>query len=406
MAAAPPTPAQLSEHVRFLTENRILAMVGDFQPRRDGRANSQTPLPPGRTTNVNVVDVTDPSGFLLEKGRRKINMADTGLSSLVGVDITINWTAHDAAGQLLTREDATPFGGTTLPSLAYMFKPRLVRQGVTRPPVERTIRARLKLTVDPPPVSVLADAVGGEIDRLDLPIDLTEASAQQKEELKKVDVGPVTKNVDLILDVPVEALPVPNLLLAFRHTNYALSHKGDPGFLLVMVPAGSGLPVDPNQALAAVQDSVNGLRQKAQSLVGLAGFLGENLVSAIGPVKAQLDSYRDKARFGVRVVVASSQSNLNNLTMIQNGRFTNDVEAEDEISALMTLGLPGSGWRLFADRNFKGSHLDIVAGSRFLTEAPALHNSAPVGTTNRSKQRKSWGDSFSSLDLFSSPESR
>jgi hypothetical protein len=73
---------------------------------------------------------------------------------------------------------------------------------------------------------------------------------------------------------------------------------------------------------------------------------------------------------------------------------------------MMTLGLPGSGWRLFADRNFKGSHLDIVPGTRFLTEAPALHNSAPAGTTNRSKQRKSWGDSFSSLDLFSSPESK
>lgn len=397
-SAAPPTRDQLADHLRFLTDQRILAMRNDFEIKREGRVGNQNPVTPGEMVDSRVVDVTDPVGFLTRDGRRKINVAEPGFSSLVGVKIAIEWSAHDSTGRTLRREQATPFAGTTLPFSAFMFEPRLVRQGLnpaasTR---ARNIRARLMLTVDPPPVSVLVEPLGGQIDRLDLPIDLEGASQQQINELKTVDVGPVTKTFDLNVPVPVEALPVPNLLLAFRHTDYDIRHNGKPGFLLAVLPAGTGIA---DGDLGALQDSVNDVRAKANSLVSLAGFLGESLVSAIRPVKEQIDRYRDAARFGVRVVTASEIKNLNSLTMIQNGRLTNDIEAEDEISALMTLGLPGTGWRLYADRGFKGVSLDVVAGSRFLTEAPNLHSTSPAGTSRRTKVRKSWGDSFSSLDL-------
>lgn len=400
-SAAPPTAEQLTDHLRFLAGQRLEAMRPDFEARRDGRAVNGSSLAPGDVTDVRVVDLTDPAGFLTKKGRRKINVADSGLSSLVGLDISMSWVAQDDGGRTLPRTKATSFGATTLPFTAFKFEPRLISDSVdpSRFALNRNIRARLQLTVDLPPVSALVEPLGGDIDRLDLPIDLTGASQEQIAELKKVDVGPVSRTVELNLPVPVEALPVPNVLLAFRHTDYSLKVNGKPGFLLVMAPGLAGAPVDANEALQKVQDSVNDLRQKANSLVGLAGFLGENLVDAVRPIKQQIDLYRDKARFGVRVVAASSQGNLNRLTMIQNNAFTNDIEAEDEISALMTLGLPGSGWRLYADRGFKGVSLDIEAGSRFFTEAPNLHSSSPAGTTRRTKVRKSWGDSFSSLEL-------
>jgi hypothetical protein len=399
-SAAPPTPDQLADHLRFLTDQRILAMRNDFEAQREGRPANQSPVTPGEMVDTRVVDVTDPAGFLTQNGRRKINVAQSGLSSLVGVKIEVDWTARDSSNNELASQKATRFGPATLPFSAFKFEPRLIRQGLnpaasTR---DRTLRARLKLTVDPPPVATLVEPLEGRVDRLDLPIDLEGATAQQIAELKKVDVGPVSKTFDLSLPVPVEALPVPNLLLAFRHTDYKVKHKGDSGFLLVVLPAGTGIA---ENDLAALQNTVNDVRSKANSLVGLAGFLGENLVGALGPVTEQISRYRDAARFGIRIVTTSEIRNLNSLTMIQNGRFTNDIEAEDEISALMTFGLPGTGWRLYADRGFKGSSLDIVAGSRFLTEARNLHTSVPAGTTRPTKNRKSWGDSFSSLELSS-----
>ncbi len=106
-----------------------------------------------------------------------------------------------------------------------------------------------------------------------------------------------------------------------------------------MLPARSPLGVAANlvNALSGVGDAL----RKLGSLLKLL---------PLGPIS--LGDAIDANAAHTHVAVQDEIGNLNDWTLIQRSWYENDTEAEDEISSLILVGVPGTSVRLYNARNF------------------------------------------------------
>ena len=138
----------------------------------------------------------------------------------------------------------------------------------------------------------------------------------------------------------IEPLQVPTVLALFVNRNFQTLADDTWGATLVVVPEGS-----PLLAFDTLFTMLNGVGTALQSLGSLLSItpLGAAAAGIVGPIAAE--SHRVLA-------VQDDIANLNDWTLIQREWYENDTEAEDEISSLILVGVPGTTVRLYNARNF------------------------------------------------------
>jgi hypothetical protein len=208
-----------------------------------------------------------------------------------------------------------------------------------------------------------------------------------------VTVGPFT-----LPDVEA-ALPnllVPRLLALFRHRNFETSENNKPGFALLVLPTTSP---DSMQEAERPEDIVERLRTLIalvqpilQRLNALTAALPStvNRATALAGFLAGLQALtRALGKFpGFAVEIDNAIPNLNALTLIQRGFFQNDIEAENEISSLIAVGVGGS-IEFFNKRDFDKARgaFRISFGSNCCAVIPNLHKASPVSTVGNATVR-------------------
>jgi hypothetical protein len=146
-----------------------------------------------------------------------------------------------------------------------------------------------------------------------------------------LDFGPVT--------FAVEPLRVPTILALFVNRNFQNFADDTEGAVLVVVPEAS-----PLLALQPLDEAIRGVGTALQSLGSLLSLspLGAAAASIATPISTATNHL---------LAVQDDISNLNDWTLIQREWYENDTEAEDEISSLILVGVPGTTVRLYNARN-------------------------------------------------------
>lgn len=260
------------------------------------------------------------------------------------VTVTVEWSVRDADGSLLAEGDSflAP-DGLASPQVVLVFAPEVVELTASAPPpvaVQRFLHARVRL------------AAGGV----------------------------TTPDIDLPpLPLLIPALAIPTVLAMFLHSNFQPRDGDDDGAVLVLVPEDS-----PFRSLAALQPTLDTLDSAVSRLTGFARFasflLGlRDLTAALG------------AQPHVQFRAQDGIGNLNDITLIQRGFFSNDTEAEDELSSLIFLGPPGRKVECFVARRFRDGEgrFDLTIarsvvegeeriGLELFTAARSLHAATPA----------------------------
>lgn len=221
----------------------------------------------------------------------------------VPVALSVTWRVLDGRGQELPGSEWRAPGGLSGPEVTVAFAPEVVEltSSVVPPaPTLRYLRAHVALTA------------GGVTVERDLP-----------------DVP-----------VPVAPLPVPRVLGCFRHTGFSPRSGDDDGFAFVMVPTSS-----PVKSLAQLNGTLSQLQTAVGSLVDFGRFatflLGlSDLVNAVA------------AQPYFALAAADGIEDLNDITVIQNSWYENDIELEDEISSMVLVGPPDTGVEVWCETGF------------------------------------------------------
>lgn len=202
---------------------------------------------------------------------------------------------------------------------------------------------------------------------------------------------PITVGPLALPDVEVQlpTLLVPRLLALFRHRNFALTENNKEGFALLVLPTTAPSAMQNPQSASDITGRLTGLitilQPILQRLNGLTATLPsfvDNATALTGFLTGLQALTGALGNFpGIAVEIADAIPNLNTLTLIQRGFFRNDIEAEDEISALIFLGLAGSV-ELFNKRQFDNDRgaLRITLGSNGCAVVPNLHKATPIAT--------------------------
>lgn len=196
--------------------------------------------------------------------------------------MTVVWTIKDENGTTLVEGEAySTVNGTNQPTLDIAFVPGLEEYtGGAATTVARTVEAHVTLTVG------------------------TESS--------ELTIGPVT--------VQIPTLALPRVIALTVDTNFV-------GPALILVPGDS-----PIAGLAQLQSMLQPVRNALQALATIAALadfiLGIETLAAI--VQQTNVQFRAGNAFG----------NLNDITLVQNAWYSNDIEAEDELSSFIYLSPP------------------------------------------------------------------
>jgi hypothetical protein len=167
-----------------------------------------------------------------------------------------------------------------------------------------------------------------------------------------VTIAPPTDSLVSQLRLPVTVLDlgIPRVAAMFRHGGFAAQSGGDSGFVFVMVPG--GYPFQAFDQLAPLLTQIQTTLGTLNSFVHIAGFLMglDNLLAA---VPAQPD---------IQFRAADKVDDLEDI-VFQEGGITDaffDYDADDEISSIIFLGIPGSEFDLFGDSGCQAGHHEIV----------------------------------------------
>ena len=167
-----------------------------------------------------------------------------------------------------------------------------------------------------------------------------------------VSIAPPTNSLVSPLRLPVTLLDlgIPRVAAMFRHANYAAQSGGDSGFVFVMVPG--GYPFQVFNQLAPLLTHIQTTLGTLNSFVHIAGYLTglDNLLSA---VPAQPD---------IQFRAADKVDDLEDI-VFEEGGITNawfDYDADDDVSSIIFLGIPGSVFDLFGDSGCQAGHHEIV----------------------------------------------
>ncbi len=201
------------------------------------------------------------------------------------------------------------------------------------------------------------------------------------------------------IPVDVPAIAIPTVVAFFRHSHFAARSGDSPGFVLIVVPNGSplGNASQVTSVLTTLRNQLNNLTSVA-SFASLLLGVGEliNAISAQPHVTFRKADSNDSIR------------NLNDITMIQNGMFTNDIEAEDEISSMIVVGPNGRRVSCFgARRKTHGEgFFTVVVSARLHATVRSLSaanpTSGPVGgelIVGSPAENGTFNDMISSMEI-------
>jgi hypothetical protein len=281
----------------------------------------------------------------------------------VPVKVEAKWEVLDEAKNPIGGGFIAPEGLETL-SPSFIFTPNLATDVVEltttpAPPVgTRYLRASVRLSA--PAMSANATATTVEGNWVPLP------------------------------EVPVVVvkIAVPTLLAMFVDTDFA------PSAALVVVPAASPLKTleQAQQVLDTLTETIDNLRNVMDLGAWLLGL--SELTGAIG------------AQPHIQFRATDRINNFNDITLIQNAWYENDIEAEDELSSLIMTGPPGRRVELFNDRDCETDDEDwfeLTLGPSMFALVRNLHsdNPAVVGDAqlvpHLDNGDDSFGDQLSSL---------
>ncbi|MFJ8469840.1 hypothetical protein [Streptomyces swartbergensis] len=261
--------------------------------------------------------------------------------SKVPVSLDVTWTVLDAQGQPLARDKWNPtkgelFDDAGTPKLrgtdiSVAFRPVVQELTTTAPvsaPVQCTLRAEVKLKA------------------------LTFEAARA------------------LPDIPVlvPTLGIPKVLAAFIHDQFQPKAGDDDGGVFIMVPGNS-----PLRSIEQLKSTLATLQTAATTLKSFAEFatflLG--LDTLVGSVTAS--PY-------FAFAASDAIQDLNEITLIQNDWFTNDIELEDELSSMIFVGPDGKVADCFCETDFEddNGHFKLRVGPQFVTLVRSLHSKTPA----------------------------
>jgi hypothetical protein len=278
------------------------------------------------------------------------------------VSVEIEWSVRETAqpdSATISEEAVSIENGLTSPELSLLFTPQLKEPGaVAAERIPRPIPAFVHAAVTLSTRDVLAE--GGA--------DLDTSS-------RRVDLPPVP--------VVIPVLPLPTVLILFRHPNFALRLGDQDGAALVVLP--HGFPLGALQDLQDILETIRSLTPSAGSLaphlsrllVGLrrleaALALQPHILTVAAPAAAT-DAPAPRGAFGL--------PQLNKLTVIQNSPVVNDIEVSREMSSMIFLGPAGSKVECFTEFNFGGGKLEAETDAGGIVLIRDLHFTAPRSET-------------------------
>jgi hypothetical protein len=273
------------------------------------------------------------------------------MSANVPVRVIVSWEVLDEGGRPLPPAEYNAPAGLGAPTLRIAFAPAVTELSTSGPPAPtiRILRATVSLSAN------------------------------------GVTVGPRTLPD---LRVPVPALPIPTVLAMFVHTNFEARQNDDDGALLLVVPSAS-----PLRSLGQLQPALNSL----QSVLGNLSSFGSFAALLLG--------------LNIQFRAADEIRNLNDITLIQNDWFTNDIEAEDELSSLILIGRSGREVRCSNARNHGAGEgqFRVRTGNEMVATIRNLHtanpSAAPGSVTRDTAPPGGWfnpdtfGDALSSIQF-------
>lgn len=138
------------------------------------------------------------------------------------------------------------------------------------------------------------------------------------------------------IPVVVPILRIPTVFVGFRFTDFT-------GNFLIIVPANSALNdmADVTAALGTVTTAVNSIRDSVEFATFFLGKLGALSGALAGVPAGQATTF-----------VKGNQPNLNDITLVQNAWYENDMEAEDEFSSLFLIGPNARVCKLYNARDY------------------------------------------------------
>ncbi|GAA2919889.1 MULTISPECIES: hypothetical protein [Streptomyces] len=357
-----------------------LAKLSDLRIEEIG-APPQTPGQP------HTFRVTPTSLFLVNLPGGEVPLppplpAPVPVENLLPVDITVTWHASDqehnqlGTDEFFIQSTPAPTEVQSLLQVAFLFAPKLVEAlaGVSLTFTTRHIRADATLTFTP--------REGG---------------------------SPVVARVPLLSHpVSVPDLQIPTLAAFFAKDDFG-ADESDPSslssgdqFMLVVVPKNSPIggisPLrDALEKLHGISSALQGLSDAAGDAVGVAAML-----PGIGALVDAINRHIPGADVGVVSTSADFIRNLNDITTIQHGLFTNDIEAEDTISSMIFFSKPRErGIRCYQNSRFRGSSFVVTAGDACYTlvsklSDPVAH-SKPAGLVKKKGDLSNFDNRLSSI---------
>lgn len=287
-----------------------------------------------------------------------------GIQALpAGVQAQVSWSVRRVDDTPLPAPDVDAPGGLAGAQVELRIRPEIAeRRAPAASPAARVVRAQVTLSAQPDP--------------------------QQP---------PISATRDLDREVAVHPLAVPSVLALFRNPGF-LPNTPKEGCGLVVVPTSS-----PLASVTAVRTALNELQAAVDRLSPFPAFatLRQRLPS-FKQALTQHDADNVKLRRSDALV------NLNEITLIQNGPLTNDIEAEDELSSLMLLGPAGRTARCYVRRNLDpaAGELVVAAGNEAIVLIGNLHSRTPasvpggrVRVPTAPSGSRTFGDELSSLRL-------
>lgn len=314
---------------------------------------------PARVPSVGTVVGTD--GLTGVPGNLSQLRGGLPIKVTVPVKVEVEWFITNKNGNVNSNDYIAIPANLKGPQLSVTFKPELTE--LTNSPSltlkELSIRARVKLTV-----------TGISPYDLDLP------------------------------SIPflIAPLPIPKIAVFFRHTSFSAD---DNGAALVAVPHNS-----PIANIASLQTTLNTVESAISNLRSIADFA--SLFLGINELQTALAA-QPHVQFK-RANGDNNINNFNNITLIQNSWYDNDVEAEDELSSLIFIAPSGGRVRCFnaRSRDEDEGAFELRTGSAMFVLVKSLHSQTPsvfpsgsvMDILQRSTESDRFGDELSSLDFM------
>ncbi len=248
------------------------------------------------------------------------------------VEIDVQWELTTAAGEVV---DAVTWTVGGLAGVGGLVRPL---PGAAREPVQ--------LLVD----LVLAELTSTPA----LPQRLTLTASVRLEA-----AGVTTPFIPLpSLPLVIPVIPVPTIAVFTRHKNFE-------GTKLVLVPGNS--PLDASTVNAAVT-ALNTTLEPLRDTLALAALFLEHAALLADLLSSGTIHFRKSNQLG----------NLNDLDL--ESHLVNDIEAEDELSSMLLLGVPTRQLECFNARNFGTAEgqLTLGVGAGLIAVVRDLHSAAPV----------------------------